>query len=48
MAMPTLDQLLEIAGAVSALCTVLARVVPKGSKIGKFFEAVGVSFGRHK
>lgn len=45
--MPTVDQILEVVGAVSALCTALALVFPKGSKLGAFFATIGADLKGH-
>lgn len=45
--MPSLSSILEVIGAVSALCTTLAALFPKGSKPGKLFAKVGADLKGH-
>lgn len=45
--MPDLTTILEVVGAISALCTALAALFPKGSKAGKLFGKVGADLKGH-
>lgn len=42
-----LNQVLEVIGAVSALCTALSSLFPKGSRIGYALAKVGIDFKGH-
>lgn len=42
-----LSQILEVAGAVSTLCTALALFFPKGSKVGALLARVGADLKGH-
>lgn len=45
--MPSADQILEVIGAISALCTALAVLFPKESKAGKFLARIGADLKGH-
>ena len=45
--MPTIEQVLSVLGAVSALCTVLAPLFPAGSRVGKALARIGADIKGH-
>lgn len=45
--MPSLEAILAVVGAISALCTALAQILPKGSRAGKIFATIGADLKGH-